>query len=107
VRFPKAAPAPPKHLGAAGKALFRELAAEYNITDAGGLLLLGQAGECLDRLEAARAAIDAQGPMVVDRYGQSKVHPACGLERDARGQLLQATKLLGLDVEERDVRGRR
>jgi len=86
-------------LAAAGRALFRDLVREYEITDAGGLVLLTTASECADRMSAARLAIAQHGEVTTDRYGQAKVHPACQLEKDARSQLLQAIKLLGLDVD--------
>jgi hypothetical protein len=92
-------PKPPRHLAAAGRALFRALSKEYAITDAGGLVLLVMAAECADRMAAARVAIAEHGEVVLDRYKQARVHPACQLEQSARGQLLQAIKLLGLDVD--------
>ena len=90
---------PPKHLGRAGRELFLTIQGEYGIQDAGGLLLLTQAGECADRLHAAREAIKQSGEIVMDRYNRPRLHPALTLEKDARAQLLQSIKLLGIELE--------
>lgn len=97
----------PRHLKIAGKTLFNEVANEYHIDDAAGLALLTTAGECLDRIRAAQKAIRAHGEVVEDRYGQVKVNPACGLEKDSRTGFLAALRALNLDIEPlRDKPGR-
>ena len=98
---------PPRHLGSAGRATYRTLQAEYGILDAGGLAVLVVACECQDRMLAARKAIEEHGPITLDRYGQPRVSPACQLEKDARGQFLQAIKLLGIDVDPQTLKGGR
>jgi hypothetical protein len=75
------------------------LQAEYGIEDAGGLAVLSIAGEALDRLRLAQAAIEADGATVVDRFGQTKAHPLLPVERDARAAYLAALKALNLDLE--------
>lgn len=90
---------PPAHLRPDGRRLWIDLAAEYHITDAGGLALLTTACECLDRMRAAQASIAKDGELVTDRYGAPKLNPACGLEKDARAGFLAAVKALRLDVE--------
>jgi hypothetical protein len=82
-------PTPPRHLGPAGKALYRSLQSEYGIEDAGGLAILAQAADCADRLESARKAIQEHGELVADRYGKPRLNPALVLEKDARAQFLQ------------------
>lgn len=97
----------PTHLQRHGRELWRRIQAEYDVNDAGGLALLTTAAECLDRMRAAQKAISEDGEVVKDRYGQAKVHPACGLEKDARVGLLAALKQLNLDLEPlRDRPGR-
>lgn len=101
------APRPPRHLKAAGKALFAELVAEYSIDDPAGIALLTTAAECLDRIRAAQEAIKAHGEVVTDRYQQVKVNPACALEKDSRNGFLAALRALQLDLEPlRDKPGR-
>jgi phage terminase small subunit len=97
----------PAHLLKDGARLYRDVASEYGIADAGGLAVLTTAAECLDRMRAAQRAIQEHGAIVMDRYGKPKVHPACSLEKDARAGFLLAIKGLNLDIEPlRDRAGR-
>lgn len=86
-------------MGTAGRKLFGGVASEYEISDAAGIALLTTAAECLDRMRAAQTAIAEHGEVVLDRYGQVKVNPACTLEKDARNGLLAAFRALNLDIE--------
>ena len=54
----------PPHLSAAAKSWFREIAADYAISDRGGLLLLQQAAECWDRAAELRRLIAKDGLFV-------------------------------------------
>ena len=92
-------PKPPTTLSRASKVLWRSLQAEYGIIDAGGLAVLQQACEALDRLRQAQAAILKDGPVVVDRFGQQKPHVMLATERDSRSAFMAAIKHLGLDIE--------
>ncbi len=87
---------PPTHLSASAKVLWRKLTADYVLDDAGAELLLQSACESYDRLQEARKLIDKEGAVMRDRWGQAKPHPACGIERDARGQMHAALRLLKL-----------
>ncbi len=94
--------ATPTHLSAAAKALWRKLTGDYMLDDAAGTLLLQSACESFDRLQEARKMIAKDGAVMRDRWGQTKPHPACGIERDARNQMHSALRLLKLapgDVE--------
>ena len=88
--------AAPKHLSAEAARLWDRLRDEFGITDAGGLLLLRSALEAFDRLQQAREILAREGPIVRDRFGQPKPHAAVGVERDARGQMHSALRLLQL-----------
>ena len=90
----------PTHLKKAGKAFWQQLHKEYEFDDSAESALVIAAAECLDRMEAAKAAIAEHGEIVPDRYGQVKVNPACDLERRAKGQFLAVLKQLGLDEGE-------
>jgi P27 family predicted phage terminase small subunit len=87
---------PPAHLSASARALWRKLFLDYDLDDAGGLLLLQSACEAFDRLQGARRLLDAEGAVVTDRFGQKRPHPAAALERDARSQMHAAMRLLRL-----------
>jgi P27 family predicted phage terminase small subunit len=102
----KSYPKPPRHLRAAGKALYRDIVAQYRIHDAAGLALITTAAEALDRIREAQAAIRKHGALVPDRYGALKQNPACFLERDARAGMLSALRALNLDLEPLRDRGR-
>lgn len=98
---------PPKHLRASGRKFYQSIAQEYTITDAAGTALLLRAAECVDRLDAAQAAIAEHGELVIDRYGAPKLNPACTLEKEARAGFLSAMRALNLDLEPlRDGPGR-
>lgn len=100
-------PKPPAHLRAAGRDLWRSIREDYHIDDAAALALLATAAEALDRLRAAQEAVEADGELVADRYGQKKLNPALTLEKDARAGFLAALKMLNLDLEPlRDGPGR-
>jgi phage terminase small subunit len=90
---PDAAPA---HLGPAGAELWRRLIHDFSLRDSAARALLQTACECTDRLAQIRAAIDADGASVTDRFGQRKPHGLLAAERDARSGFLQAMKGLGL-----------
>src|SRR4051812_44268263 len=90
---------PPAHLKPDGAEFFRVIAEQYRIDDAAGLSLLCVAGECVDRMRAAQAAIAEHGEVVTDRYEQVKINPACTLEKEARNGFLAALKALNLDLE--------
>lgn len=100
-------PDAPNHLAEHGRQFYRDVAAEYEISDAAGLALLTTAAECLDRMRSAQASIAIYGEVVLDRYHCPKLNPACGLEKSARDGFLAALRALNLDIEPlRDRPGR-
>src|SRR4051794_37843093 len=101
----KRRPTPPQ-LSPEGRRMWRELQAEYQITDAGGLAILGAACEAFDRMREAQKLIAAEGMVSTDRFGQANPHPAVTIERDSRSQLLADLKALNLDLEPIRDRGR-
>lgn len=88
---------PPAHLSADARRLWAQLLKDYDLDDAAGLLLLQSACEAYDRLQEARKVIGREGAVTQDRWGQSKPHPATGIERDARTQMHSALRLLKLE----------
>ena len=95
----KSSPKPPPHLSPDGKGLWRRLYDDYSLDDAAGLLLLQSVCEAFDRLQEARAILAKEGPVMRDRWGQAKRHPAADLERDARTQMHSALRLLRLSPD--------
>ncbi len=96
-------PAPPAHLSARSKAFFRKLVSEYALSTA-QLELLRRCCESMDRADQAIRVLEAEGVVVVDRHGQSKAHPAAGLERDSRLAVARLLRELNLDPGGGDTR---
>jgi hypothetical protein len=89
---------PPERLGDPGLALWRELQADYHITDAAGLTVLAQACAAFDRAEGLARRIDADGE-VLDSPNGPKAHPAIAGELQARALVCRLLKQLGLTLE--------
>jgi P27 family predicted phage terminase small subunit len=96
---PVGLPAAPKGLTPEARRWWRKLTGEYDIRDEGGLLLLETALTALDRMRQAQAQIAKDGPIVRDRWGQAKPHPATVVERDSRTGMLAALRAMHLDLE--------
>ena len=91
-------PATPKTLKTAGRRLWKAILTDFEL-DAGAREILHQAARSLDRATEAAAAVDAEGLVIHDRFGQAKPHPALATEATARAQFLTAVKQLNLDIE--------
>jgi P27 family predicted phage terminase small subunit len=79
----------PKHLSPESKAIWEQICGDFAL-ERHALIVLVQALEALDRLRQAQEIIDKDGPVIKDRFGVPKQHPATLLERDARNQFLRA-----------------
>jgi len=99
-------PAAPAHLGDAGRLLWQEIQAQYQIADAGGRALLQQAAEAADRVNECREIVAAQGAVVRVKGGAPRAHPLLSVERDARAAMLRAVRFLNLDTEPLQAVGR-
>lgn len=74
---------PPADLAERGAAFWREVTGAYELrTDE--RQLLAEACRCLDRLDALRAAVEADGLVVKDTRGRVALHPAATEERQVR-----------------------
>ena len=93
----ESAPAPPKHLKARGRALWRGVHRDYVLDTAHDRQRLLVACEASDRIDEARARIDQDGVFVTSPQGL-KSHPGIKLEQDNRIILLRALRELGVDV---------
>jgi len=90
---------PPKGLSAEARKWWESIRQEYDVEDAGGLLILQSAVEAFDRMRQAQRRLKKEGLTATDRFGQRKAHPATVIERDSRGAMLSALKQLNLDLE--------
>jgi P27 family predicted phage terminase small subunit len=86
----------PRHLGANGKRLWRELTAEYDFGDAASIALLTRACESVDRMEQARQIIAKEGITIRNAAGVPTRHPAVVVEINAAAAMRDSFKLLGL-----------
>jgi P27 family predicted phage terminase small subunit len=91
-------PKPPTSLSRKARVWWGRITSEWTFGDA-ELLVLQTAMESFDRMAQAQELIAADGPVIEDRFGQKKQHPATFVERDSRASMLAALKQLKLDIE--------
>ena len=97
---------PPRKLGPHGSALWHRVQAEYAISDVGGVEILCQACQALDRAEGLAEAIARDGPVVYSRAGVPKTHPAVREETALRAFITRTLERLGINVEAIKPQGR-
>lgn len=69
---------PPRPLGQHGMAFWRAVHAEYGVEDAGGLEILAQACQAIDRAESCAAKIAKEGETMRLKAGLYKSTRFCG-----------------------------
>jgi hypothetical protein len=89
---------PSRPLGKHGMALWSAVTGEYGIEDAGGVEMLTQACQSLDRAEELAVAIKRDGAIIRSK-GIIRDHPAIKHELAARSFVVRTLQRLGLDVE--------
>ena len=62
--------------------------------------LLTLAAESWDRCQDARELIADEGLTIMDRFNQTRAHPAVAIERDSRLAFARLLRELQLDIEE-------
>ena len=89
-------PTPPDYLSASSKLLFGELIPRFRDLARQELLITGLMAR--DRMNAARASIDAANILQKPRKGRiGRPHAACRTEQAARADFLRCWHRLGLD----------
>src|SRR5260370_25636669 len=96
--LPAASPPPPRSMGGHGQSLWNRVMAEYQIEDCGGLEMLAQACQALDRAEALRGEIERDGEVLRVR-GTVRDHPALKHELANRAFVVRTLARLGLNFE--------
>ena len=91
-------PKPPAHLAAATRKWWRSVVSDFELEEH-HVRLLTLAGECWDRCQQARAAIDQHGITFLDRFGAPRSRPEVGIERDSRLAFARLIRELDLDVD--------
>jgi len=87
----------PQGLSKAALSWWERLLTEYDIRVAAGAVLLEQALRSFDRAEEARRLVDKEGAVIKDRFGQTRQHPACQVERDNRAAVVKTLAAVGID----------
>jgi P27 family predicted phage terminase small subunit len=87
-------PRPPRHLRAASRRWWSEIAGVY-VLEAHQIEILTAAAGCLDRMAEARALIQKDG-IVIQGLHSKIAHPAVAIERDARIGFARLVRELGL-----------
>lgn len=94
------APAPPKDLSTAGKALWRKTLSDYAFSTATDLAMLAEYVRTFDRLAEIRAAIAKDGITVQGSQGQPRQHPLLSAENDARRALIALARVMQITSAE-------
>jgi P27 family predicted phage terminase small subunit len=89
-------PRAPQHLSKAQRELWREVVERYELATH-HLRVLRLACEALDRCEEARRAVERDGIVYHDRFGQPREHPMLKVERDSRASAGKLIRELALD----------
>ena len=93
-------PEPPAHLSERSQALWCDLGPR-NCPETGRRVLFQQALESLDRADAARAAVAAEGiTTTTERSGVAHAHPMIRVESDARRQFFRLWTALGFQYRD-------
>jgi hypothetical protein len=98
-------PLPPRPLGAAGRALWDAIQAEYAIVDCGGIQLLYQCCVMADRAEQIAESIIRDGPTIVVR-DTIRSHPGLRDELGCRAFICRTLERLGVTSEALKAVGR-
>lgn len=99
VNASKRGPNPPESLTPESKALWRKLNADYELA-AHDLERLRCGLEARDRMNEAKAILDASGLTYDDRWGAPRARPEVSIERDSRLAYIRCLRELGLDLED-------
>jgi len=91
---------PPADLSPEARRLWSEILDDYSIDDAGGLAMLRQLCETLDRLRECQKAIKADGITVKGYRGQPRPHPLLKTEGECRRQMFACYRALNLEPME-------
>lgn len=89
-------PKPPAHLEPLTRKWFSLVCEEYDL-ESHHLKLLQAAAESWDRMQSARAVLDAEGISYKNRFGDPCARPEVAVERDAKVSFARLVRELRLD----------
>ena len=87
---------PPAHLKPETRAWWKLVCSQYEL-ESHHLKLLQAAAESWDRLQSARAVLDADGISYKNRFGDPCARPEVAVERDAKVSFARLVRELRLD----------
>ncbi|HJK99292.1 MAG TPA: hypothetical protein RMF84_18850 [Polyangiaceae bacterium LLY-WYZ-14_1] len=87
-------PDPPEPFGEGGRRLWESALRAFDFEDHERILLV-EACRTKDLIDAAKAELDRDGPTVLDRFGQAKIHPAEGIVSRGAQRLRMLFRELG------------
>lgn len=91
-------PKAPSNLRPATRKWFKSVVEDYEL-DGHHVRLLTLAAEAWDQAQTAREVLDRDGLTFLDRFGQPKERPECGILQNARIAFARLIRELALDVE--------
>ena len=87
-------PKAPPSLSDEARRLWDAIHKEFVIERAADVAMLARAMAAYDLAVAAEKQLRRDGPVVQDRFGQDRAHPAASVARDARSQFASLLKQL-------------
>jgi hypothetical protein len=87
-------------LGKIGAKFRKSVLSEFEFKSTHDFRRLDLAAHCLDRIEACRLVIEAEGDFIKDRFDQKREHPALKSERDQKTIFCRIIRELGLDLQD-------
>lgn len=97
-------PRVPGGLDPSGKRFWKKVLSEYEITEAHDKERLGLACKCLDEISSCEKIVIREGQFFLDRFSQSKEHPASKAIRDNKVLFCRIIRELCLDLVIPDAR---
>ncbi|RAZ83205.1 hypothetical protein DPM33_33010 [Mesorhizobium hawassense] len=95
------APKVPPHLRPATKKWFKTVVEDYgHALEGHHVRLLTLAAEAWDQAQTAREVLDKDGQTFLDRFGQPKERPECGILQNARIAFARLIRELAFDVDD-------
>src|SRR5262245_60704568 len=88
----------PAALGAAGRQVWTDIMADYQIQDIGGLIMLEEICRARDTIAECDAAIKRDGSTIRTKSGL-KEHPMQKVKLSAQALMIRTVQRLGLDAE--------
>ena len=90
----------PKDVGPAGKKFWKATLNEYQLSEEHDLCKLADACRSRDVIERCVSILNAEGPIIIDKHGNPKRHPAQKIMIDSQAMFLRCIREIGLDIIE-------